>query len=67
MDFLGKFARLLLVLSTVSLTVSGCSGSEEEQEGGTSATAAGRAKGRVVILGFDGVEPTIVDQMMEAG
>ena len=49
------------------MIVSACSGPEEEQGGGASAAAAASAKGRVVILGFDGVEPTIVEQMMEAG
>lgn len=29
--------------------------------------AMGQSKGRVVILGFDGVEPTIVDAMLSAG
>ncbi len=54
MAFSGKFTRLLLLLGGVSMAVSGCAGTEEEQ-------------GRVVILGFDGVEPTIVEQMMDAG
>ena len=30
-------------------------------------TCAAQGAGRVVILGFDGVEPTIVESMMEAG
>ncbi len=33
----------------------------------TTAAALSQAKGRVVILGFDGAEPTIVEQMLEAG
>ncbi|MCH7911017.1 MAG: alkaline phosphatase family protein, partial [Candidatus Hydrogenedentes bacterium] len=67
MLFQGRFAYLLLLLSCVSLTVSGCSGSEEQQGGGASASLSSGAEGRVVILGFDGVEPTIVEQMMDAG
>jgi predicted AlkP superfamily phosphohydrolase/phosphomutase len=60
-----------VLASLVSLY--GCGGDSsdpaQEQAAGNDVaqSASGASKGRVVILGFDGVEPTIVEEMMDAG
>ena len=55
MDFLRRLAPVMLLLAGFVLTVSGCSGPDDGGER------------RVIILGFDGVEPTIVEEMMAGG
>lgn len=44
--------------------IAGCGGSESQ---GAGASGSGAKRGRVVILGFDGVEPTIVRKLIDDG
>ena len=71
MRFTSNAPLKLALVAGISVLVSACSGSDSDS-GDSAAPAedsggAYEAKGRVVILGFDGVEPTIVSAMMDAG
>lgn len=56
----------LSLLCAVALVISACD-STEPTASGISEPVTTEARGRVIILGFDGVEPSIVEQMMSSG
>jgi len=67
--------RTFLASAAAGVALAGCGGDSAEPAGGgqatpgvaASATPKPQPKGRVIILGFDGVEPTIVEAMIERG
>ena len=66
-SFLARTSSVLVSASCIGGTA-GCGASETaSQPAPIPAPAARKKTGRVVILGFDGVEPTIIDTMLAAG
>ena len=70
-SFLVRTSSVLLPVSCIGGPLwvrTGCEAGETASQPTPAPAPAGRKKtGRVVILGFDGVEPTIVDAMLAAG
>jgi len=64
----GVLGVAVLLLIVTGLKCGGDTPDPEPSTGdGAAQGAAAESKGRVVILGFDGVEPSIVEEMLDAG
>jgi len=61
------FCGLALLAGAGLATLPSCSGCRPEQAKAAASAASAEAAPRVIILGFDGVEPSIVDAMLTAG